>query len=118
MNDPCDRGQVGPLRDCGFTPPSKVQYCAAGSQVKLTCKTGGSKQVLRVCETSQLLGTGIPCTYLNSAANTIIDGDSESVVFSCPVVRDSARAGLGGYSISVAPLLPSQSVEPVTCTSF
>ena len=115
MNDPCERGQVGPLRDCGFTPPSKVYSCPAGSTVKLTCKTGGSKQVLRVCEASQLLG-GIPCTYLNSASNTIIDGDSETVTFSCPAVRDTAVAGTGAYSLSQAPLLPSGSSDPVSCT--
>ena len=40
--------------------------------------------MLRVCEVSQLLGVGIPCTYLNSASNTIIDGDLENVTFSCP----------------------------------
>jgi hypothetical protein len=116
VNNPCDRGQAGPLRDCGFTPPSKVQYCAAGSQVKLRCKTGGSRQVLRACEISQALGIGIPCTYLNSAANAIIDGDSETVTFSCPAVRDATVAGAGGYALSNAPLLPSGSSEPVACT--
>ena len=97
-----------PLRDCGFTPPSKVYSCAAGSMVKLSCKTSGSKQVLRVC--------GIPCTYLNSASNTIIDGDCETVTFSCPAVRDTAVAGTGAYSLSQAPLLPSGSSDPVSCT--
>jgi hypothetical protein len=97
-----------PLRDCGFTPPSKVYSCAAGSMVKLSCKTSGSKQVLRVC--------GIPCTYLNSASNTIIDGDCETVTFSCPAVRDTAVAGTGAYPLSQAPLLPSDPSDAVSCT--
>ena len=74
------------------------------------------RQVLRVCEVSQLLGVGIPCTYLNSASNTIIDGDSENVTFSCPAVRDATVAGAGGYSLSNAPLLPSDLTEPAACT--
>jgi hypothetical protein len=115
VNDACERGQTGPLRDCGFTPPGDVQSCAAGSTVKLQCSTGGSKMVLRVCEASEALGTGIPCTYLNSASNTIIDGDPETVTFTCPAVKDAAAAGTGGFSISGAPLLPSQPFEPVSC---
>lgn len=118
VNDVCDRGQIGPLRDCGFTPPSEVHSCAAGSTVTLQCKTGGSQQVLRICEASQALGIGIPCTYLNSASNTVIDGDTEKVAFTCPAVRDAAAGGTGGYSMSHAPLLPSQPTEPVSCTKF
>ena len=116
VTNTCDRGQAGPLRDCGFTPPGKIYSCAEGSKVKLSCKTGGSKQVLRACEVSHSLGVGIPCTYLNSASNTIIDGDSETVTFSCPAVRDATVAGTGGYSLSSAPLLPSGATEPVACT--
>ena len=115
VNDPCTRGQVGPLRDCGFTPPGPVQSCAAGSTVRLKCKTGGSKQVLRLCEASQALATGIPCTYLNSASNSIIDGDSETVSFSCPAVRDATSASSGGYSLSHAPLLPDGMPDAVAC---
>jgi Lysyl oxidase len=115
VNDPCERGQVGPLRDCGFTPPGEVHSCAAGSTVALQCKTAGSQQVLRICEASEALGTGIACTYLNSASNTIVDGDAERVTFTCPAVRDAAVAGTGGYSLSHAPLLPAQPAETVSC---
>jgi hypothetical protein len=115
VNDACARGQTGPLRDCGFTPPAEVHSCAAGSTVTLQCKTEGSKQVLRVCEASEALGTGIPCTYLNSASNTLIDGDAETLTFTCPAVRDAAVPGTGGYSMSHAPLLPSEASEAVSC---
>lgn len=63
-----------------------------------------------------MLGVGIPCTYLNSASNTIVDGDSETVTFSCPGVRDAAAASAGGYSLSNASLLPSGPTEPVVWT--
>jgi hypothetical protein len=118
VNDDCSRGQIGPLRDCGFTPSSEVHSCTAGSTVTLQCKTGGSQQVLRVCEASGALGMGIPCTYLNSTSNTIVDGDSESVTFTCPVVRDATVAGAGAYSLSHAPLLPTQPTEAVSCKQF
>jgi len=118
VNDDCTRGQIGPLRDCGFTLPSEVHSCAAGTTVKLLCRTGGSKQVLRVCEASAGLGAGIPCTYLNSASNTIIDGDGETVVFTCPAVRDGAVPGAGAYSTLHAPLLPTQSPEPISVVRF
>jgi hypothetical protein len=76
--------------------------------------------VLRVCEVSQMLGIGIPCTYLNSDSNTIIDGDSEIVTFSCPAVRDATVAGTGGYSLSNAPLVPTglQNPLPARKTEF
>ncbi len=118
VNDPCTRGQVGPNRDCGFTPPAEVHSCTAGSNVTLQCKTGGSKQVVRACEVSEALGTGIACTYLNSAANAAIDGDEEQVSFTCPVVRDATAPGSGGYSLSHAPLLPTGPADSVTCTQF
>ncbi len=115
VDDVCTRGQVGPNRDCGFTPPAEIHSCTAGSTVTLTCNTGGSQQVLRACEVSEVLGTGIPCTYLNSSSNTIIDGDGETVTFACPAVRDATGAGTGGYSLSNAPLVPSGPAEPVAC---
>ena len=118
VNDDCTRGQIGPLRDCGFTLPSEVHFCAAGTTVKLLCTTGGSKQVVRVCEASEGLGTGIPCTYLNSASNTIIDGNGETVTFTCPAVRDAAVLGTGAYSTLHAPLLPTQSPEPISIVRF
>ena len=63
-----------------------------------------------------MLGVGIPCTYLNSASNTIVDGDSETVTFSCPAVRDATVAGTGGYSLFNAPILPAGATEAVACT--
>jgi hypothetical protein len=116
VNDACTRGQIGPNRDCGFSPPTEIHSCAAGSTVRLRCKTGGSKQVLRVCETSAALGTGIACTYLNSVSNSLIDGDSEIVTFACPAVRDNSTIGAGGYAVQIAPLLTWQDRDEIACT--
>jgi hypothetical protein len=116
VNDPCTRGQIGPNRDCGFSPPAEIHSCAAGSTVTLRCKTRGSKQVLRICETSAALGTGIACTYLNSVSNSIIDGDSENVTFACPAVRDNSTIGAGGYTVQIAPLLTWQDRDEIACT--
>jgi hypothetical protein len=116
VNNACDRGQVGPLRDCGFTPPGAVHSCTAGSMVRLRCKADESKQVLRACEVSQSLRTGIPCTYLNSAANKIIDEDGETVTFTCPAVRDGTAVNAGGYSLSHAPLVPGEPAAAVACS--
>ena len=116
VNDACTRGQIGPQRDCGFSPPSEIHSCAAGSTVTLHCKTGGSKQVLRVCEASAALGTGIACTYLNSASNTIVDGGTETVTFACPAVRDALTKGAGGYAVQTSPLLPWQEREEISCS--
>jgi Lysyl oxidase len=119
VNDVCDRGQIGPLRDCGFTAPVKVHSCTAGAPVNLTCKTRESKRVLRVCETSSALATGVPCTYLNSFSNTIVDQNPQSITFSCPAVRDSATPGIGGYSIETAPLLPRHGEDDdLDCTGW
>jgi hypothetical protein len=62
-----------------------------------------------------MLGVGIPCTYLDSTSNTIINADSETITFSCPAVRDATVAGTGGYSLSNAALVPSGPAEPVAC---
>ena len=58
----CENGELGPLRNCGFKK-GKVKECDPGETVRLTCKTKGDPQVLRVCETSTVLDTAIPCTY-------------------------------------------------------
>ena len=89
----------------------------------MTAKDGmtplpGQRQVLRVCEASEGLDLGIPCTYLNSVSNTIIDGDSETVTFACPAMRDATVPGTGAYSTLDAPLLPGQTPEPISIVNF
>lgn len=116
VTDPCTRGQIGALRDCGFAPKPPLASCAPGASVHLTCRSHGPQQVLRICESSEKLGVGVACTFRDSMANARIDPNGTAVSFTCPPVRDAATAGTGGYSAYQAPLIPSQGSAPITCT--
>ncbi len=117
VTEPCTRGQVGPLRSCGFAEaPRTLRSCAAGSIVKLSCSVAGPAQVLRVCEKSAKLGVGVACTVADASANAIV-GAATTVSFACPAVRDAA-AGSGGYSLYGAPLVASAAEAPLQCTEL
>jgi hypothetical protein len=113
VTEPCQNGENGPLRDCGFKALPKLRSCTPGSQVSLSCTVKGSAQVIRVCEKSAALGTGVACTMLASSANAI-DTGSQTVSFTCPAVRDSTTVA-GGYSLYSAPVLSSAGAATVTC---
>lgn len=118
VTEPCTRGQIGPSRNCGFAEQkTPLHACTPGSSVKLSCKSSGGPQVLRLCEKSDALGVGVACTLADSASNVIVGATSTEVTFVCPVVRDAA-AGVGGYAAYQAPLLPSQPAASVTCTGW
>lgn len=111
----CQNGEIGPLRDCGFSPqPVQMSSCTAGQTVTLTCKADDAPQVVRVCEKSEALG-GIDCTFRESLANTMVKPGGTKVSFTCPAVRDASVAGTGGYSVYDAPLLPSGPTKTVSC---
>ena len=111
----CKNGEIGPLRDCGFSAqPIQTNSCAPGQRVRLSCKSDDSPQVLRVCEKSEALG-GIDCTLRDSLANLVVKPGGTALNFTCPAVRDASVAGTGGYSIYRAPLLSSQTAEAIAC---
>lgn len=112
----CKRGQIGPNRDCGFTADPALRACALGTTVTLSCTNTGPAQVLRTCEKSSALGSGVACTLRDAAANTIVNGPT-TVTFTCPGVRDAASP-TGGYSLYSATLAPSQGAGGVTCTAM
>jgi hypothetical protein len=115
----CQDGEIGPLRDCGFSAKAfEIPSCSPGETVRLSCKADDTPQVLRVCEKSEGLGGGVDCTMRDSLANAIVNSNGTVVTFTCRAVRDAAVAGTGGYSLYHAPLLPSQPSEPVSCTRF
>jgi hypothetical protein len=118
INDECTRGQIGANRDCGFDAQPPLHSCSAGSTVTLRCRTDGPTQVLRICEKSDALGTGVACTFRNSVANAPIGYDRETVTFACPVVRDAAVPGMGGYSVYHGPMLPWQPEDQIDCTGW
>jgi Lysyl oxidase len=118
VSSACQNGELGPLRDCGFTvQPIQVPSCTAGRPVHLSCKSAYSPQVVRVCEKSEALG-GVDCTYRDSLADVIATPGGTNVSFTCPVVRDASVSGTGGFSVYIAPLLSSQPVEAITCVQL
>jgi hypothetical protein len=99
----CTRGQVGPLRDCGFKADPPLGSCTPGQTVQIGWG-GDVLRVLRVCEMSAQLGVGVACAYRDAVANVILAAHGATVSFMCPAVRDGAK-GAGGYSVYDAPLL-------------
>lgn len=113
---PCDEGEVGPLRNCGFvevTIDDVDAICRPRQPVTLALRTAeeGPPQVLRVCERSAALDTGVACTFEDSLANAIVGPQATQISFSCPFVRDADQAGDqrstgASYSLYAAPLWP------------
>jgi len=117
VTEPCTRAQSGPLRDCGFKQQEDVLTCSVGSEVTLQCATDDGKpaQVVRVCETSRVLGTGVACGYRDALANTIVNNEETPVTFTCPTARDTLESG-GHVSLYVAPVSHTDPVQFVNCT--
>lgn len=116
VTEPCDRGQVGPLRNCGFTETSKsLHTCTPGASVTLSCTAKTATQVLRVCEKTAASNTGVACTVGSAPANSVINTTATPVTFTCPAVRD-ATGSVGGYSTYQTAVVPSQIGGSVTCT--
>jgi hypothetical protein len=115
VSSACQNGEIGPLRDCGFSvQPIQMPSCTSGKTVLLSCTSAYSPQVIRVCEKSEALG-GVDCTYRDSLANVIVTSDGTNVSFTCPLVRDASVAGTGGFSVYTEALLSSQSAEAIAC---
>ena len=118
VSEACKNGEIGPLRDCGFSAqPIQMAPCTPGKTVQLSCKAEDASQVLRVCEKSEALG-GVDCTFRDSLANVVVKPAGTRVSFTCPAVRDASVAGTGGYSMYQAQLLSSQPAESISCTNF
>jgi hypothetical protein len=113
---PCDSGEVGPLRNCGFSEVTIEELdaaCRAQQPVTLSLRTtgGDAPQVLRVCERSAALDAGVACTFEDSLANAVVGPQATEVTFTCPFVRDADQAdgneGAGAtYSLYAAPVWP------------
>ena len=109
---PCANGEVGPLRNCGFTELTLEDVdpiCRVQQEVSLSLQVeeDGAPQVVRVCERSALLGTGVACTFEDSLTNVIVGEEATAVNFSCPAVRDveeGEEAEGGNFALYVAPV--------------
>jgi hypothetical protein len=119
VTEACTRGQIGPMRDCGFEPgvASVTQVaCAPGSSINLRCSipSGGAPAVVRVCEYSERLATGVGCVYRDALANGLVDGSAVNVEVTCPAARDAIEVG-GHVALYSAPVLPGDAVT-VSCS--
>ncbi|HRQ38357.1 MAG TPA: lysyl oxidase family protein [Chloroflexota bacterium] len=131
---PCTQGQIGPLRNCGFslqplaplptpTPADDEEAeaplrCTPGQTVQLSCSipADAQPQTLRICETSAALGVGTACTFETAMVNRVIGPDGRDISFTCPFPRDENEPG-GDYAFYVAPVFPEDALAQVSCTA-
>src|SRR5262249_34946482 len=114
---PCTRGQLGHLRNCGFTKQDDTLTCTPGATVTLSCTVAASAapQAVRICETSKVLKTGIPCIYDQALATGAVDnGAATTVTFTCPGPRDAMEPG-GGFALYTGAVFPEDKSDTVTC---
>jgi hypothetical protein len=126
---PCVSSEHGPRRNCGFTavplPPlpevsdkeEQPLRCTPGSTVQLSCSLNGdaAAQVVRLCETSAVLGTGTACTFNDALLNQVISSSEVTLSFTCPFVRDETEPG-GDYALYAAPLFTGNALAEISCT--
>jgi lysyl oxidase len=114
VTEPCTKGQLGPLRDCGFTDMDDIRSCTPGATVRLSC-TSASPQILRACEKSEVLGTGVACTYRDSLATAVVGSTSTEVRFACPARRDASEPG-GAFSLYASAVFDGDPPTTPGCT--
>jgi hypothetical protein len=108
VTEPCQHGELGPLRNCDFVEQTADQTCDPGQTVSLDLQipADASPQVLRVCDVSAVLGVGTACTFEDALANVIVGEAGEMADFSCPLPRSDEEPG-GAYALYSAPVLPT-----------
>ena len=115
VTQPCLNHELGPLRNCGFEElPDDELVCEPGETVQRTfsLQETAALQVVRVCEISAALGSGLACTFEQALANTIISQEPTTVSFLCPQIRDEAETA-GGYALYTAPIWPADAAQAV-----
>ncbi len=116
VTEACQYGQIGPLRNCGLKKQDNMKTCTAGQPVTKRCTVpaGAAPQVVRVCDYSVALKTGIPCTFQDARANASVLATGTDVTFTCPTARDAVEVG-GAYSLYTGPVMDGDSAAVVTC---
>jgi hypothetical protein len=114
----CTRGQIGKLRNCGFDYDDKVRACKPGEMFTLSCSVpvGSAPQVVRVCEASKLLDTGLACVHADELGSVEIGPDPVSLSFRCPRARDAAEPG-GRFALYTGPSYPADPSAAIDCTA-
>lgn len=143
VNQPCTNGEFGPLRNCDFLsqplPPlptptpiptpdpdddeevevdeEPIFRCEPNQPVRLTCTLAdedAAPQVLRVCETSNVLGIGTACTYETALLTSTITSEGRDITFTCPRPRDENEPG-GDYAFYTASVSPDDERSVIEC---
>jgi hypothetical protein len=132
INTTCTRGQIGPLRNCGFGAHPTTGQCSPGKQTTATFSipAGAQPQVVRLTEYSHALHSPIPARYEDSwvplrpgvsdqpamLANEIVFPDKPlTITFTCPSPRTGGVHEPGGtYSVYTAPVYPGDPAATVT----
>jgi hypothetical protein len=113
----CTRGQLGKLRNCGFSALRELGSCSAGNvELRCTLPAHSPPQVVRVCEASAVLGAGTACTSSDALANLDIEADAPlTLAFACPAARSLTEPG-GLFALYTAPAFTEDPSAEVTCT--
>ncbi len=110
---------LGPLRNCGFALDDAPPFaCTPGDPATLSCSGASAAQptVVRLCETSAVLGDAVDCSHLEALANVVLGDDAAaSIAFTCPQARDATEPG-GEVALFTAPVIDGDGAAPVTCT--
>ncbi|MDL2335232.1 MAG: lysyl oxidase family protein [Chloroflexota bacterium] len=135
ITEPCARGQIGPLRNCGFGVNPQTATCPPGAQSTLTLSipANAQPQVVRLTEFSHVLHSAIPARFEDfwvpltpgvsdqpvMLANVIVMPSAPRIVhFTCPSERTGGDYEPGGkIGIYSAPIYPEDARAAVTVGS-
>jgi hypothetical protein len=117
----CERGQLGPLRDCGFAEGVgglTALPCEPGTTLYLTCtlEADAPPAVLRVCEYSEVLGAGTACVYRDAVLNEVVVGGDDDVAIECPAGHSVDEPG-GTVAFYSANLWPGDGAPTLDCVA-
>ena len=119
VTQPCTANQLGPLRNCALAKaPTPALTCNPGatSHLRCTVPAGSAAQVVRACDFSAALNTGIPCTFQEALGNDlVVPGTATSIAFRCPAAKDATEPG-GKLSLYQGPAFNDDAAAAVTCT--
>jgi hypothetical protein len=118
----CARGQIGPLRDCGFAEGAgslTTIPCEPGATVTLRCDLpeGAAPAVVRACEYSHELESGTACVYRDALVNRLVEAGGGELAIECPPARDAEREPGGTVSLYSASVLPGDSIAKLDCNA-
>lgn len=113
----CDRGQIGPLRNCGLKVAQEKLTCTPGANVTVRCTVpaGKAPQVARVCERSAKLNTSMACIERFALASEAVV-TTKDIQVTCPAARPDGEPG-GQISIYSGAVFPdADAAAGVSCT--